>query len=175
MRAYMSRRSYGQKTLSEYRLLFLRATRLTCQLPRSSSVPSRPCSSSNPSSTYGKGIWRPEPICTTCMTVPACRPLLIDRLRIISLGSRLFLRMSSFFFPSTLLMFSLLKLILVVAFATAIAAGVLVGRDLSEERQRKVITNLLKASYIMTLGKSPSHLLAVANYQPSLSSPSSLN
>jgi len=51
-------------------------------------------------------------------------------------------------------MFSLLKLILVVAFATAIAAGVLVGRDLSEERQRKVITNLLKASYIMTLGKS---------------------
>jgi len=72
-------------------------------------------------------------------------------------------------------MFSLLKLILVVAFATAIAAGVLVGRDLSEERQRKVITNLLKASYIMTLGKSPSHLLAVANYQPSLSSPSSLN
>jgi len=62
-----------------------------------------------------------------------------------------------FSFPhSTWLIFSLLKLILIVAFATAIAAGVLVGRDLSEERQRKVITNLLKASYIMTLGKSPS-------------------
>ena len=52
---------------------------------------------------------------------------------------------------------SVLKLVLLVAFATAIAAGVLVGRDLSQERQRKVITNLLKASYIMTLGKSPLH------------------
>jgi len=50
---------------------------------------------------------------------------------------------------------SILKLILLVAFATAIAAGVLVGRDLSQERQRKVISNLLKASYVMTLGKLP--------------------
>jgi len=58
---------------------------------------------------------------------------------------------------STLLTFSLLKLVLVVAFATAIAAGVLVGRDLSQERQRKIITNLLKASYIMTLGNLPPH------------------
>jgi hypothetical protein len=57
-----------------------------------------------------------------------------------------------------LLITSVLKLVLLVAFATAIAAGVLVGRDLSEERQRKVITNLLKASYIMTLGKLPLHL-----------------
>jgi len=53
---------------------------------------------------------------------------------------------------------SILKLILLVAFATAIAAGVLVGRDLSQERQRKVISNLLKASYVMTLGKLPSHM-----------------
>jgi hypothetical protein len=59
---------------------------------------------------------------------------------------------------STLLTYSILKLILLVAFATAIAAGVLVGRDLSEDSQRKVITNLLKASYIMTLGKLPLHM-----------------
>lgn len=50
----------------------------------------------------------------------------------------------------------ILKFILVVAFATAIAAGVLVGKDLNEESQRKTITNLLKASYIMTLGTFPS-------------------
>jgi hypothetical protein len=63
------------------------------------------------------------------------------------------------FLPCVILLtFSLLKLVLVVAFATVIAAGVLVGRDLSQESQRKVITNLLKASYIMTLGKSPLHL-----------------
>ena len=65
--------------------------------------------------------------------------------------------MLSSFLPRSRLTYSVLKLVLLVAFATAIAAGVLVGRDLSQERQRKVITNLLKASYIMTLGESPLH------------------
>jgi len=50
-------------------------------------------------------------------------------------------------------MLSTLKLILVVAFATAIAAGVLLGKDLSTESKRKVIANLLKASYVLALGK----------------------
>lgn len=43
---------------------------------------------------------------------------------------------------------------LVVALATAIAAGVLVGKDLNDESRRKAIANLLKASYVMALGKS---------------------
>ena len=53
----------------------------------------------------------------------------------------------------SLISLSMLKLILVVAFATAIAAGVLLGKDLSTESKRKVIANLLKASYVLALGK----------------------
>jgi hypothetical protein len=176
MRAYMSRRSYGQKTLSKYHLIFPHAYLLTCQLPRSSSVPSRLCSSSTPLSTYGRDIWKLEPIqilSIMCATTTVQPPLPANLLRRTSLGSRLSLRMLSTFLPRSKLTYSVLKLVLLVAFATAIAAGVLVGRDLSQERQRKVITNLLKASYIMTLGKSPPRICSIANPQPSPSSPSS--
>ena len=60
---------------------------------------------------------------------------------------------SSFTIHVRLTVRSILKFILVVAFAAAIAAGVLLGKDLSTESQRKVIANLLKASYVMALGE----------------------
>jgi hypothetical protein len=163
----MSRRSYGQKTLSKYHSIFFHVHSLTYKLPRSSLVPSRLCSSSTPSSTYGRDIWRLEPTPTSsimCATTTVQPPLPANLLRRTSLGSRLSLRMLSTCLPRSKLTYSVLKLVLLVAFATAIAAGVLVGRDLSQERQRKVITNLLKASYIMTLGKLPLHLYTFANF-----------
>jgi hypothetical protein len=92
----MSRRSYGQKTLSKYHLTSLHACSLTCQLPRSSSAPFPLCSLSTPSSIYGRDIWKLEPIqisSTTCATTTVQPPLPASLSRRTSLGSRLFLRM----------------------------------------------------------------------------------
>lgn len=47
-----------------------------------------------------------------------------------------------------------LRALLLASLATAIAAGVILGRDLSDERRANLIRNLLKASYIVSLGKS---------------------
>lgn len=79
---------------------------------------------------------------------------------------------SSFTIHVRLTVRRILKFILVVAFAAAIAAGVLLGKDLSTESQRKVIANLLKASYVMALGESQSHqaMYTHADPQPLLSS-----
>lgn len=71
-------------------------------------------------------------------------------------GSRSSLRMSRSYFrlQPPLTPSSILKLILIVAFALVIAAGVMVGRNLDSESTRTLIANLLKASYVLALGES---------------------
>jgi hypothetical protein len=175
MRAYMSRRSYGQKTLSKYHHL---PSRLFIDM----SVAEIIFSSISPLFLINSlvDLWQRHMETRTdtdlidnvrnddSATTAAGKPVKKNITWVKIVSAYVVLP------PSAIqLTCSVLKLVLLVAFATAIAAGVLVGRDLSQERQRKVITNLLKASYIMTLGKLPLHLSIFANPQPSLSSPSS--
>lgn len=45
-----------------------------------------------------------------------------------------------------------LRVLLLASLATAIAAGVYLSRNISDERQANLIRDLLKASYIVSLG-----------------------
>jgi hypothetical protein len=55
-------------------------------------------------------------------------------------------------------MFRFLRFLLIASLATAIAAGVILSSNYTVERQAEIIKNLLKASYIISLGKFASIL-----------------
>lgn len=60
---------------------------------------------------------------------------------------------------ATMLTPRFLRFLLLASLATAIAAGIVLSRNYDNERQANIIRNLLKASYIVSLGESRNSLV----------------